>query len=82
MLNLAKYGENYDNILQQKPAESLAVKVLMAKPTYKITVPMARTSVLWMLGENFDKVQKNAPDLLTKFPKSFLNEVGFPLGTE
>ena len=62
-------------LLQQKPDENLAVIVHMAKMIDKITIPMARASILWMLGENCDKVQKYAPDVLRKFAKSFPNEV-------
>ncbi|XP_075252326.1 AP-3 complex subunit beta-1-like isoform X4 [Convolutriloba macropyga] len=61
-------------LLQQKPDENLAVIVHMAKMIDKITIPMARASILWMLGENCDKVQKYAPDVLRKFAKSFPNE--------
>ncbi|XP_063718374.1 AP-3 complex subunit beta-2-like isoform X5 [Symsagittifera roscoffensis] len=61
-------------LLQQKPEENLAVIVHMAKMIDKITIPQARASILWMIGENCDKVQKYAPDVLRKFAKSFPNE--------
>lgn len=40
-----------------------------------ITVPMARASILWLLGEYADKVTKIAPDVLRKVAKTFSNEV-------
>ena len=47
----------------------------MAKLTDTITVPMARASILWLIGEYSDRVPKIAPDVLRKMAKSFVDEV-------
>jgi len=47
----------------------------MAKLTDTITVPMARASILWLIGEYSDRVPKIAPDVLRKMAKNFVNEV-------
>eukprot|EP00079_Xenopus_tropicalis_P028114 XP_012822822.2 PREDICTED: AP-3 complex subunit beta-1 isoform X2 [Xenopus tropicalis] len=46
----------------------------MAKLFDKITVPMARASILWLIGEYCERVPKIAPDVLRKTAKSFTNE--------
>jgi len=38
-------------------------------------VPMARASILWLIGEYSDRVPKIAPDVLRKMAKNFVNEV-------
>ena len=40
-------------------------------------VPMARASILWLLGEYSERVPKVAPDVLRKMAKSFGSEVRF-----
>ena len=40
----------------------------------KLTVPMARASILWLIGEYSDKVSKQAPDVLRKMAKTFCDE--------
>ena len=47
----------------------------MAKLSEDITVPMARASILWLIGEYSDRVPKIAPDVLRKMAKGFVNEV-------
>lgn len=47
----------------------------MARMVDKITVPMARASILWLIGEYSERVPKIAPDVLRKLAKSFINEV-------
>jgi len=47
----------------------------MAKLVDFITVPQARASILWLLGEYSDRVPKIAPDVLRKMAKTFINEV-------
>lgn len=47
----------------------------MAKMVDTITVPMARASILWLIGEYSERVPKIAPDVLRKMAKSFINEV-------
>ncbi len=46
----------------------------MAKMTDKITVPMARASILWLIGEYSDRLSKIAPDVLRKSVKTFCEE--------
>lgn len=46
----------------------------MAKMCEKVTVPMARASILWLIGEYSDRVSKIAPDILRKLAKSFCDE--------
>ncbi|KAK0131662.1 AP-3 complex subunit beta-2 [Merluccius polli] len=46
----------------------------MAKLTDNIQVPMARASILWLIGEYCEHVPKIAPDVLRKMAKSFTNE--------
>ncbi len=40
----------------------------------KLTVPMARASILWLIGEYSDRVSKQAPDVLRKMAKTFCEE--------
>lgn len=40
----------------------------------KLQVPMARASILWLIGEYCEHVPKIAPDVLRKMAKSFTNE--------
>ncbi len=47
----------------------------LAKLADTITVPMARASILWLIGEYSDRVPKIAPDVLRKMAKGFINEV-------
>lgn len=47
----------------------------MSRLMDSIAVPMARASILWLLGEYADKVTKIAPDVLRKVAKTFANEV-------
>ena len=47
----------------------------MARMVDKITVPMARASILWLIGEYSERVPKIAPDVLRKMAKDFVNEV-------
>lgn len=47
----------------------------MAKLLGFITVPAARASILWLIGEYNEKVPKIAPDVLRKLVKSFCDEV-------
>ena len=39
-----------------------------------IQVPMARASILWLIGEYCEHVPKIAPDVLRMMAKSFTNE--------
>lgn len=46
----------------------------MAKMTDNIVVPMARASIIWLIGEYSDRVSKLAPDVLRKSVKTFCEE--------
>lgn len=46
----------------------------MARLVDTIKIPMARASILWLLGEYCDKVPKIAPDVLRKMAKTFVDE--------
>lgn len=40
----------------------------------ELQVPMARASILWLMGEYCEKVPKIAPDVLRKMAKTFIAE--------
>ncbi|KAI8480982.1 AP-3 complex subunit beta-2 [Branchiostoma belcheri] len=61
-------------LLQMQPDSHSEIIQHMAKLADTITVPMARASILWMVGEYSDRVPKIAPDLLRKMAKNFINE--------
>jgi len=61
-------------LLQMQPTEHKEIISHMAKLTDSISVPMARASILWLIGEYSDRVPKIAPDVLRKMAKSFVNE--------
>ncbi len=46
----------------------------MARLADAIQVPMARASILWLIGEYCDRIPKIAPDVLRKMAKVFINE--------
>ena len=49
----------------------------------KVTVPAARASILWLIGEYSERISKLAPDVLRKMAKTFPDEVSVPsLGNE
>lgn len=39
-----------------------------------INVPMAKASIIWLIGEYCDRVPKLAPDVLRKAAKNFVEE--------
>lgn len=61
-------------LLQLKPKGNSDIIMHMAKLVDSITVPMARASILWLLGEYCERVPKVAPDVLRKMAKSFGSE--------
>ncbi|XP_033224866.1 AP-3 complex subunit beta-2 [Belonocnema kinseyi] len=61
-------------LLQTQPNEHKEIIAHMAKLMDFITVPQARASILWLLGEYSDRVPKIAPDVLRKMAKTFINE--------
>ncbi|KAK7895904.1 hypothetical protein WMY93_021229 [Mugilogobius chulae] len=61
-------------LLQTQPSQHSEIIKHMAKLFDNITVPMARASILWLMGEYCEKVPKIAPDVLRKMAKSFTAE--------
>ncbi|XP_014213137.1 AP-3 complex subunit beta-1 [Copidosoma floridanum] len=61
-------------LLQTQPNEHKDIIAHMAKLMDFITVPQARASILWLLGEYSNRVPKIAPDVLRKMAKTFINE--------
>ncbi len=59
-----------------QPKSHKDIIVHLTKLADTITVPMARASILWLIGEYSDRVPKIAPDVLRKMAKNFINEVG------
>eukprot|EP00064_Thunnus_orientalis_P013991 superscaffoldBa00002365_g14032 len=61
-------------LLQTQPTEHSEIIKHMAKLFDNITVPMARASILWLMGEYCERVPKIAPDVLRKMAKTFTAE--------
>ncbi|XP_077442401.1 AP-3 complex subunit beta-1 [Vanacampus margaritifer] len=61
-------------LLLTQPTQHSDIIKHMAKLFDKITVPMARASILWLMGEYCERVPKMAPDVLRKMAKSFTAE--------
>ncbi|XP_062941614.1 AP-3 complex subunit beta-1 isoform X2 [Cynocephalus volans] len=61
-------------LLQMQPVQHGEIIKHMAKLLDSITVPVARASILWLIGENCERVPVIAPDVLRKMAKSFTNE--------
>lgn len=61
-------------LLQMQPSEHKDIIIHMAKMVDNITVPMARASILWLIGEYSERVPKIAPDVLRKMAKGFVSE--------
>uniref|UniRef100_A0A0P6JJE5 AP-3 complex subunit beta n=1 Tax=Heterocephalus glaber TaxID=10181 RepID=A0A0P6JJE5_HETGA len=61
-------------LLQMQPAQHGEIIKHMGKLLDSITVPVARASILWLIGENCERVPKIAPDVLRKMAKSFTSE--------
>ncbi len=59
-----------------QPKSHKEIIIHLTKLADTITVPMARASILWLIGEYSDRVPKIAPDVLRKMAKNFVNEVG------
>ena len=59
---------------EKQPSEHQDIIKHMAKMVDTIAVPMARASILWLIGEYSERVPKIAPDVLRKMAKSFINE--------
>ncbi|XP_006812091.1 AP-3 complex subunit beta-2-like [Saccoglossus kowalevskii] len=61
-------------LLQMNPTEHKEIIRHLARLTESISVPMARASILWLIGEYSDRVPKIAPDVLRKMAKTFITE--------
>ncbi|XP_026856149.1 AP-3 complex subunit beta-2 isoform X3 [Electrophorus electricus] len=61
-------------LLQMQPEQHSEIIKHMAKLIDNIQVPMARASILWLIGEYCEHVPKIAPDVLRKMAKTFTNE--------
>ncbi|KAM8779073.1 AP-3 complex subunit beta-1 [Rhynchonycteris naso] len=61
-------------LLQMQPAQHGEIIRHMAKLLDSITVPVAKASILWLIGENCERVPKIAPDVLRKMAKTFTSE--------
>jgi AP-3 complex subunit beta len=61
-------------LLQLNPEAHKEIIVLMSKLAFKVTVPMARASILWIIGEYSSHVPKFAPDVLRQMAKTFIQE--------
>ncbi|PWA26521.1 hypothetical protein CCH79_00001171 [Gambusia affinis] len=61
-------------LLQTQPTQHCDIIKHMAKLFDNITVPMARASILWLMGEYCERVPKIAPDVLRKMAKTFTSE--------
>eukprot|EP00062_Callorhinchus_milii_P021894 gi/632979090/ref/XP_007906275.1/ PREDICTED: AP-3 complex subunit beta-2 isoform X1 [Callorhinchus milii] len=61
-------------LLQMQPSQHSDIIKHMAKLIDNIMVPMARASILWLIGEYCEHVPKIAPDVLRKMAKSFTSE--------
>ncbi|KAL4622779.1 AP-3 complex subunit beta-2-like isoform X3 [Arapaima gigas] len=61
-------------LLQMQPEQHSDIIKHMANLIDNIQVPMARASILWLIGEYCEHVPKIAPDVLRKMAKSFTTE--------
>ncbi|XP_064481144.1 AP-3 complex subunit beta-2-like [Ornithodoros turicata] len=61
-------------LLQTQPTQRTDIISHMARLMDGMTVPMARASILWLLGEYAQHVPKIAPDVLRKVAKTFVEE--------
>jgi AP-3 complex subunit beta len=61
-------------LLQLNPEAHKEIIVMMSKMANKVTVPMAKASVLWIIGEYSSHVPKIAPDVLRQMAQTFPQE--------
>nr|XP_019937827.1 PREDICTED: AP-3 complex subunit beta-1 [Paralichthys olivaceus] len=61
-------------LLQTQPTQHSEIIKHMANLFDNISVPMARASILWLMGEYCERVPKIAPDVLRKMAKTFTVE--------
>mgnify|MGYP002153740487 FL=1 len=62
-------------LLQMQSSTHKDIIIHMSRIVDTITVPMARASIIWLIGEYSDRVPKIAPDVLRKMAKTFIQEV-------
>jgi AP-3 complex subunit beta len=63
------------HLLQMGAGENDNVVLHLAKLIESITIPNARASIVWVVGEYCEKIPLYAPDILRKLAKGFINEV-------
>ncbi len=56
-------------LLQLNPESHKDIIIHMSKMANRVTVPMARASVLWIIGEYSSHVTRIAPDVLRQVAK-------------
>ncbi|CAF3471966.1 unnamed protein product [Rotaria socialis] len=61
-------------LLQINPSQYSEIIKHIVRMVDKVTVPTARASILWLIGEYSDRISKLAPDVLRKMAKSFPDE--------
>jgi len=60
-------------LLQLRPHDNVEMITQLAKALDQITVPMARASIFWLVGQYAQKLELVAPDILRKAAKDFSN---------
>nr|CDS32913.1 AP 3 complex subunit beta 2 [Hymenolepis microstoma] len=61
-------------LLQMQTTDHRDIILHLAQMVEEITIPSARASILWLLGEYGHRVPKIAPDVLRKMAKTFSKE--------
>ncbi|CAF3835359.1 unnamed protein product [Adineta steineri] len=61
-------------LLQINPSQYGDIIKHIVRKVDKVTVPTARASILWLIGEYSDRISKFAPDVLRKMAKIFPDE--------
>lgn len=61
-------------LLQLRPQDNADMIIQLAKALDQITVPMARASIFWLVGQYSQNLEKVAPDVLRKAAKTFTTE--------
>jgi len=67
------------SLLQLKSEDNADMIRSLVKSLDKISVPLAKASVIWLVGEYCEKVPLVAPDVLRKFAQTFASDVSPPL---
>ncbi|RIA91767.1 adaptin N terminal region-domain-containing protein [Glomus cerebriforme] len=61
-------------LLQLRPQDNADLIIQLTKALDQITVPMARASIFWLVGQYAQNLEKIAPDVLRNSAKRFINE--------